>query len=144
MERRAKLTDDALLAKLEDGLEATAVKRFAFNGNVVTEETDADFPTRHSYLTLAAKLKGLTTEKVDVTTNGKDLNAAAPALDLSFLKALTKAELLAALGIKPPVETSKPSTPALPLLDQAASAARAVPPAQGATDAPGRRLGSAQ
>jgi hypothetical protein len=91
MEGRKKLSDEALLEKLEEGLEARVTKFFSHEGRVVDQEDCIDFPTRGSYLTLAAKLKGLEVNKTEVTGAG----GAALIPDSSpAVAALTKEDLL--------------------------------------------------
>lgn len=96
MDKRPKLQHAALLKKLEEGLEATATKFFAHEGHVVDQEETTDFQARHSYLTLAAKLRGLGADKVELTgAGGKDL---IPQPQIIAVPQLTKEQLLALIA----------------------------------------------
>lgn len=102
MDRRAKLKDDALLDKLEEGLEAKKVHFFAHEGEVRDERESLDHGTRFSYLGLAMKLKGHDISKTEVTgAGGAPLIPPQQGPDLSFLKQLTKDDLRIFLGIAP-------------------------------------------
>ncbi len=59
MDASPKLRVPALLAKLEEGLDAQEIKFFADKGEVISERVTVDFPTRLGYLDRALDLQGL-------------------------------------------------------------------------------------
>ena len=59
MDSSPKLQVPALLAKLEEGLDAQEIKFFADKGEVISERVTVDFPTRLGYLDRALELQGL-------------------------------------------------------------------------------------
>lgn len=109
MAKRPKLQHEALLKKLEEGLEATATKFFAHEGKVCDQEEVIDFPTRHSYLTLAAKLGDIATpEKVELSgAGGADLMP-----QQEKLPPLTKEALMALIALPEPKEGGAAGKPA--------------------------------
>ena len=112
MEGRKKLSDEALLEKLEEGLEARVTKFFSHEGRVVDQEDCIDFPTRGSYLTLAAKLKGLEVNKTEVTGAGGAalIPDASPAIaELSKEQLLSLIALMDA-AVNPVLPTVKPES----------------------------------
>lgn len=70
MEKRPALQDEALLVKLEEGLESQETKFFAHEGEVQDERTTTDFPTRRGYLELAFRLKGRMKEQREISGPG--------------------------------------------------------------------------
>lgn len=128
MDRRAKLKDDALLDKLEQGLEATKTQFFAHEGQVVDERETVDHATRFSYLGLAVKLKGHDVTKMEVAgAGGQPL---IPGLDLSFLARLSKEELCLFLNI--PVRPCRCSLAAAgPVIEAQVIPGEASPTAEG-------------
>ncbi len=58
MDRRPKLISDALLERLEEGLEAKETKFFAHEGEVISKRETVDYGTRHRYLDTALRLRG--------------------------------------------------------------------------------------
>lgn len=70
MEKRPSLQDEALLIKMEEGLQAQETKFFAHEGEVQDERTVTDFPTRRGYLELALKLKGAMREQRELSGPG--------------------------------------------------------------------------
>lgn len=113
MERRKKLSDEALLVKLEEGLGATTTKFFAHEGHVVDQEDCIDYSTRGTYLALATKLKGVAADKVELTgAGGKDLVPAQvvlPPLSKEALLALINMRDEAVGGTKAEGEAGKPA-----------------------------------
>jgi hypothetical protein len=74
----AGITDKLLQEKILEGLDSTrTVSAVKTSKNATADSTDfvdvPDFLTRHKYLETALKLKRRLVEKVDLTTNGKDL-----------------------------------------------------------------------
>ncbi len=67
MEKMPKLKDEALLEKLQEGLDANSVSYFAHLGQVRNKRVDIDYRTRYSYLDLATKLKGAQTQQVELS-----------------------------------------------------------------------------
>lgn len=59
MDSSPKLQVPALLAKLEEGLDAQEIKFFADKGEVISERVTVDYPTRLGYLDRALELQGL-------------------------------------------------------------------------------------
>ena len=59
MDSSPKLQVPALLAKLEEGLDAKEIKFFADKGEVISERVTVDYPTRLGYLDRALELQGL-------------------------------------------------------------------------------------
>lgn len=76
MDKDPRLQDRALLDKLAQGLEAEKTQFFAEKGEVKDERTCVDFPTRGTYLDLAAKIKGgLAPARQELTgANGEPLD----------------------------------------------------------------------
>lgn len=100
MAKRKKLSHEALLKKLEEGLEATTTKLFAHEGHIVDQEELVDYQTRGTYLALAAKLNGASAERVEMTgAGGKDLIPAAEPLP-----PLTREQLMALIALPDPKE----------------------------------------
>jgi signal recognition particle subunit SEC65 len=95
MDARPALKDEALLVKLEEGLEAQETKFFAHEGEVVDERTTTDYPTRRGYLELALKLKGRMKEQREVSGPNGGPIPTAPAPLLAALSGMSKAELMA-------------------------------------------------
>lgn len=107
MAKRPKLRMSALADKLEQGLEAMQTKLFAHEGQIIDERDLVDFGTRHAYLSLAVRLAGADpANKLDVTTNGKDLNA--QTRTIVVLPELTTDQLLALLEIPEPADVLIP------------------------------------
>jgi hypothetical protein len=96
------LANSKLAQKIAEGLDAMVTKPFAHEGHVVEEKTYVDYPTRATYLALAAKLGGIEPNRIELTgANGKDLNPPTPALDpalQTLLAKLSKEELIAVLS----------------------------------------------
>lgn len=102
MAKRPKLHMSALAEKLEQGLDATQTKLFAHEGQIVDERELVDYGARHAYLSLATRLAGADpTNKIDVTTNGKEINQPRP---LVVLPQLTTEQLLALLEVPEPAD----------------------------------------
>lgn len=121
MEKRPALRPSALADKLAQGLDATVTKFFAHEGEVVDERECVDFGARHSYLSLAAKLAGIDpTNKIDITTNGKEISSPATQ-QIAVLHQLTKEQLLALLGVVEPADAPVAS-PVAPVVEQVAPA----------------------
>lgn len=104
MSKRKGLQHSALAEKLEQGLGAMTTKLFAHEGQIIDERDLVDYGARHAYLALAARLAGIDpTNKVDVTTNGKDINSP-HAVPLVVLPQLTTDQLLALLTVPEPAD----------------------------------------
>lgn len=116
------LANSKLAQKIAEGLDATVVKVFKGDEDTIIESKEyVDYPTRASYLALAAKLGGIEPNRVELTgANGAPLNPPAPALDAGLqvlLAKLSKEELIAVLSGSAPA-------PSLPSIE--------VPPREGA------------
>ena len=70
MERCKDLSDETLLQKLVEGLDAKVTKLFAHEGHIVDSEEMVDFSTRGMYLNIASKWKGLEVSRNEVTGAG--------------------------------------------------------------------------
>lgn len=111
MSRHESLRHPGLAEKLAQGLDATVTKFFAHEGQVIDERECVDYGARHSYLSLAARLAGIDpTNKVDITTNGKDIAASAPP-QIIALKDLTTEQLIALLGVVEPGDVAATPPP---------------------------------
>ena len=64
---RQGITDVKLLAILNEGLKAERTEFAKFQGEIVDRENVIDHQTRHKYLEIALKLKGLLRDRIDVT-----------------------------------------------------------------------------
>ena len=94
MEGRPGLKDEALLIKLEEGLEAQETKFFAHEGEVQDERTTTDYPTRRGYLELALRLKGRMKEQRELSgPNGGPIPIQAGPVHPA-IAAMSKEELL--------------------------------------------------
>lgn len=80
MEARPKLKFDALLDRLEDGLNATAKKYAQDKGVFTDEKEDPDYSTRKEYLFLAHKLRGDLDRSDDDAKNSPQVIANAGAI----------------------------------------------------------------
>ena len=58
MDATPKLRNEALLRKVEQGLDAHETKFFAHEGEIVSTRKTVDFGTRHKYLDTALRLRG--------------------------------------------------------------------------------------
>jgi len=112
------LSNSRLAKVLEEGLSAEVVKPFAHEGHVVDEKTYIDYPTRASYLALAARLGGIEPPKqMDVGgVKGSPIEIEVRDADIKDAVAkagFTKEELIALLAEKeiPSVEAPAPLSP---------------------------------
>ena len=53
------LSDDKLMAKMQEGLDATRVEVAKHQGKIGEVESFIDYPTRRGYMELALKMKGM-------------------------------------------------------------------------------------
>lgn len=93
---RMGLSDACLMQKLREGLDAVVTRTATDHGAISDEREYVDYPTRHSYLDTALKLKGkYPAAKVHQTVTGDSENPVILKHDFDDLRDLPADELLA-------------------------------------------------